>query len=92
MTRASPKAITTIGGVLAAVGALAGLVAVLLGIGGDVAVVRADVARHEVALTTQAQTLRAVEIATVVVPGRLDEIVRRLDDLTRRLEAMQGVK
>lgn len=83
---------TTVAAIVAFVGSVAGLVAILLGIGGDVAVVRADVARHETTIAAQAQTLRTLELSTIVVPGRLDEIVRRLDDLTRRLESMQGVR
>ena len=88
MTRAPARTIGTIGAIVAVVGGLAGLVAVLLGIGGDVAVVRSDVARHEAMIASQAQTVHALELGTAVLPTRLEDLTRRLDDLTRRIERL----
>lgn len=88
MTRAG-KALATIAAVVALGGTVAGGVAVLLGVGSDVGTVRADVGRHEVTLAAHASQIRALELATVGLPDRLGELVRRLEDLTKRIERLE---
>lgn len=88
MTRAG-KTLTTIATVVALAGAVAGGVAVLLSVGSDVGTVRADVGRHEVTLAAHSAQIRSLELATVGLPDRLGELVRRLEDLTRRIERIE---
>lgn len=87
MTRAG-RTLAVLGAVLGLGGTVAGGVAVLLSVGGDVGVVRADVARHERVVDDHERRLRAVETVTT----GLADVVRRLDEITRRLERVEEAR
>lgn len=84
MTRAG-RTLAAIGAAVALGGAVAGGVGVLLSIGSDVGVVRADVARHERVDEDHERRLRVVEQSAT----RFADLVQRLDEITRRLERLE---
>jgi hypothetical protein len=86
MTRQRTTAIAT---GLTGAAAVVGLVAVMLGIGGDVAVTRADVSRHDLALAAHDARVHALELGVVVLPAQLSALIDRVEDLTRRLESVE---
>ena len=74
---------------VALVGGIFGIGGVLAALAGDVAVVHADVARHEVERESTIQRLHAVELTAAVLPDRLESMVHRIDDILRRIERLE---